>query len=291
MLQPRAADSRDEETPMTDQDRAARAVRRLTAVSASRASDDPTLAAMSAALAADGDRDADRDGGGDLHAAPFDLGVPAPRAVDLRALWKLAGKDADPMILATLGPRTPILLSHAVTAFPAPGRPPRVWGIRYASSLFGVDATTVDLAPTSEQLDILQLDATADFRVSLGGELEVSPPALAAVQQVPGISLNAAKVGGSIDEKATLRINFTMSVPKVIAGPDASGGARWQLYAQDRALNGQQALLQTVLIPAGVRTLRVEVVASVAAAGWFGPKEWTYETASFQVSLDGLSPD
>jgi hypothetical protein len=77
-------------------------------------------------------------------------------------------------------------------------------------------------------------------------------------------------------------------MPNVIGGPDASGGARWQLYAQDRALNGHQALLQTVLVPAGVRALRVDIVASVAAAGWLGPKEWTYETASFQVSLDGL---
>jgi hypothetical protein len=275
---------------MNDQDRAIRVVRRLTAVGEARASDDPTLTAMSAALAADGDRDGGDERGGDLRVAPFDLGVPAPRAVDLRALWKIAGKDADPMILAALGPRTPILLSHAVTAFPAPGKPPRVWGIRYASSLFDVDANTVDLAPTSELLDILGVDATAELGISLGGELEVSPPALAAIQQVPGIALNAAQVGGRIDEKATLRINFTMSVPKVIAGPDASGGARWQLYAQDRVLNGQQALLQTVLIPAGVRTLRVDVIASVAAAGWFGPKEWTYETASFQVSLDGLSP-
>ena len=275
---------------MTDQDRAMRVVRRLTAVGEARASDDPTLTAMSAALAADGDRDGGDERGGDLRVAPFDLGVPAPRAVDLRALWKIAGKDADPMILAALGPRTPILLSHAVTAFPAPGKPPRVWGINYASSVVGVDATTVDLAPTSELLDILQVGATAELGISLGGELAVSPLALAAIDKVPGVTLNAASVAASIDEKATLRINFTMSVPKVIAGPDASGGARWQLYAQDRALNGHQALLQTLLIPAGVRSIRIDVITSVAAAGLFGPKEWTCETASFEVSLDGLPP-
>jgi hypothetical protein len=275
---------------MTHQDRSPGVARRLTAVGDARQVDDPTLSAMAADLAADEDRDTGDERGGDLQAAPFDLGVPAPRAVDLRALWKLAGKDPDPMILAGLGPRTPILLSHAVTAFPAPGKPPRVWGIRYTSSLFGVDATTVDLAPTSELLDVLKVDATADLGISLGGAFEVPPAALAAIQQVPGVALNAAKVSAGIDEKAILHINFTMSVPKVIAGPDASGGARWQLYAQDRALNGQQALLQTLLVPAGVKEIRVDVVASVAAAGWFGPKEWTYETASFSVSLDGLAP-
>ncbi len=273
---------------MTDTDPGARVFRRLSATGEGHDFDDPTLTEMATSLAADGDRELTGDRGGDTSAAPFDLGIPAPRAVDLLALWKLTGKQPDPMVLATLGPRTPILLSHAVTAFPAPGKPPRVWGINYASSLFDVDATTVDLAPTSELLDVLKVDATAGLSIGLGGELKVPPVAIAAIQQVPGVTLNAATVGGSINETATLQIDFTMSVPKVIAGPDASGGARWQLYAQDRALNGYQALLQTVLLPPGVRAIRVDIVASVAAAGWFGPKEWTYATESFQVSLDGL---
>ena len=33
---------------------------------------------------------------GDAEDAPFDLGMPAPRAIDLRKLWKLAGKEPDP---------------------------------------------------------------------------------------------------------------------------------------------------------------------------------------------------
>jgi hypothetical protein len=259
--------------------------RRVRAVGGPQDTADPTIEALAAELEPDDDEER---GGGQSDLAPFELGIPRPRAMDLRRLWKLSGKKPDDTILAALGPNRPILLAHAVTAFPvSTGRPPRVWGIRYRSSVFGTDADTVDLQPTTELLDIVTVDSKADVEISLGGKLNAIAPARDVLTQLPGVELNGASLAASTDQSAAVRIQFTMSVPKVISGPDANGGAAWQLFAQDRRLEGHQALLQTLLLPKSAKRIRVEVVSSVAAAGWFGPREWRYETASFDVPLDG----
>lgn len=43
----------------------------------------------------------------------------------------------------------------------------------------------------------------------------------------------------------------------------------------------------TLLIPKGTASLRIDVVSSVAASGWFGPREWHFESESFEIALDG----
>ena len=261
-----------------------RSERRLSATGGPTTIDDDQIESLAREIEDDEER-----GGSESSAAPFDLGIPEPRALDLRKLWKLAGKKPDAQIVAALGPNVPVLLSHGVTAFPVgAGKPPRVWGIRYGSELFGVDARTVSVQPTTELLDILKVGAEAELAVGLGGELSVPDPISAAIETVPGVTLNDARIAASIEETAKLRIRFTLSVPKVIAGTDARGGARWQLYAQDRRLDGHQALLQTLLVPKGTKRVRVEILASVAAAGWFGPREWRFETETFDLALDGL---
>jgi hypothetical protein len=267
--------------------------RRLSAVGGWQASDDPTLVALAAELAQDderggGERGGDERGGderGGDHEAPFDLGIPRPRAMDLRKLWKLTAQKADPQVLAALGPNVPILLAHSVTAFPVGSGTPRVWGIRYHSAVVGTEADTVDLQPSTELLDVVTVGSTADVGISLGGKLEVLPAVMGVINEVPGLDLNDAKIAASVNETAALRISFTLSVPKVISGPDASGGAGWQLYAQDRRLEGRQALIQTQLVPKGTTTIRIEVQSSVAAAGWFAPREWHFDNVTFDVPL------
>jgi hypothetical protein len=225
---------------------------------------------------------------GDEREAPFNLGLPPPRAIDLRRLWKLAGKKPDDTITAGLGPRVPVLLSHGVTAFPRPGRKPaRVWGLGYTVELFDVDARTVDVQPTTELLDVVQVGSEATVDIGLDGSLEVPEGARVALDTIPGVNLTAAKVGASVNESAKLSISFTLSVPKVISGPgDGPGGAQWNLYAQDKRLEGHQALLQTILLPKGVKRLRLGVTGWAREAGIFGPKQWIFETATFDVDLE-----
>jgi hypothetical protein len=259
--------------------------RRLTAVGGPQDVTDAVIAELAEAAPEEVERDR---GAPQSDEAPFDLGLPEPRAMDLRRLWKLAGQQPDPQILAALGPKVPILLSHSVTAFPAGGgQPPRVWGIRYMSRLTGVDSRTVAVQPTTELLDVITVGAEAEVEIGLGGELSVPHEIAAGLSQIPGVALNEARVSAGVTESAGLRIRFTISVPKVIAGPDAGGGAQWHLYAQDRRLDGHQALIQTVLVPRDTQRATMEVESAVAAAGWFGPREWRYETATFDLTLDG----
>ena len=78
-----------------------------------------------------------------------------------------------------------------------------------------------------------------------------------------------------------------MSVPKVISGPgDGYGGAEWSLYAQDKRLEGYQALLQTLLVPKDAKRLQVGISGWAREAGLFGPKEWVFETATFTVDVE-----
>lgn len=225
---------------------------------------------------------------GDDKDAPFNIAMPAPRAIDLRRLWKLAGKEPDPMITASLGAHIPVLLSHGVTAMPRPGRKPaRVWGLGYKVEMYDVAANTVDVQPSTELLEIAKVGADATIEIGLDGSLQVSDGAAQAISAIPGVDLTAAKVGASLNETAKLAINFTVSVPKVISGlGDGHGGAEWNLYAQDKRLEGYQALLQTVLLPKGVKRLRLGVTGWAREAGFFGPKEWIFETATFDVDLD-----
>jgi hypothetical protein len=221
--------------------------------------------------------------------APFSLSIPAPRAIDLRRLWKLAKKDPDPMIVAGFGKKFPVLLSHGVTAQPAPGRKPaKVWGMGYKVELFDVQADTVDLQPSTELLDIATVGAEAKVDIALDGSLEVPTDVQAVISTIPGVSLTAAKVGASVNENARLSISFTVSVPKVISGPgDGFGGAEWSLYAQDKQIAGYQALLQTLLVPKATKQLKVGITGWVREAGLFGrPKEWLFDTASFTIDVD-----
>jgi hypothetical protein len=226
---------------------------------------------------------------GDRQDAPFNLGMPAPRAIDLRKLWKLAGKEPDPMIAAALGPKIPVLLSHGVTALPRPGRKPaRVWGLGYKVEMFGVACTTVDVQPGTDLLEIARVGTEATVDLGLDGSLEVPEGARVALDSIPGVNLTAAKIAAGAKENAKLSIRFTVSVPRIISGPgDGYGGAEWNLYAQDKRLEGYQALLQTVLLPEGVKQVRIDVTGWVREAGLFGPKEWVFETATFAVDVDG----
>ena len=63
-------------------------------------------------------------------------------------------------------------------------------------------------------------------------------------------------------------IRYEFRVLKVQAGPVAPGGARWNLYRQDRPLDDFHPLLQTLLVPRGARGVTVEVQAWAREAGY-----------------------
>jgi hypothetical protein len=263
---------------------------RLKAESRSTFVADQELERLAAELGPDpaaGDLDEDTERGGAPMPAPFDIGLPRPRAIDLIELWRLTGNKPDPEILAGLGPNVPVLLSHGITAFPAMGRKPaRVWGLGYDCSVFDVEADTVGVTPATDMLDIAKVGADARVELHLDGRIGVPEPLAGAVSMVPGVSLTEASVETHVGEKAALFLQFRVSVPRVISGPDANGGAKWALYAQDHQIAGYQPLLQTILVPKGTKSLRVDVKSWVREAGWLGPtRNWAVKVDSFEIDL------
>ena len=218
---------------------------------------------------------------------PYDLQSPEPRAVDLLGLWKRLGKKADPSVLSALGPNRPILLSHGITAFHRMGRRPRaIWGMGYQATVVDVEARTVDVTPTSEHITVGSLQQDVRLGVTLDGRIEMPQAALAAAQQLPGVGLNGASIEVGVDEHVAFAIRYDFRVLKVQAGPVAPGGARWNLYRQDRPLDDFHPLLQTLLVPRRARGLTVEVQAWAREAGFLGPgREWTFEPRTYRVSL------
>lgn len=218
---------------------------------------------------------------------PYDLESPEPRAIDLLRLWKRLGREADPNVLAALGPNRPILVSHGITAFHKMGRRPRaIWGMGYQATVVDVEARTVDVTPTSEHITVGSLQQDVRLGVTLDGRIEVPQAALAASEKLPGVGLNGASIEAGIDERIAFAIRYEFRVLKVQAGPVAPGGARWNLYRQDRPLDDFHPLLQTLLVPRRARDVTVEVEAWAREAGFLGPgREWTFEPRTYRVSL------
>ena len=246
----------------------------------------PDLADLQHELALDG-REPTRSGVQDANDPPYDLESPEPRAVDLLGLWKRLGKKPDAELLETLGPSRPILLSHGITAFHKMGRRPRaIWGMGYQATVTDGDARTLDVTPRSEHLTVGSLQQDVRLGVTLDGRIAIPVMARTAIDAIPGVGLNGASIELGADERVAFTIRYEFRVLKVQAGPLAPGGARWNLYRQDRPLDDFHPLLQTLLVPRRARSLTVEVHAWAREAGFFGPgREWTFEPRSYRVSL------
>jgi len=190
---------------------------------------------------------------------PFELEVARPYAVDLAKLFLLAGKPTPPVVGADAGTHRALLLSHALTAFaPAGHRPTSIWGMGYEVSLHGLeDAVTLSLSPDDQFESIGSAKVDVNVGLTAGGKLSLMAPAL--VGSALGLNLPGVDLIASTDDNFSLGFNIGLRLVAVQAGPVGAGGARWNLYRHGRDLRGSQALLQTVLIPAGVSELDVEL--------------------------------
>jgi hypothetical protein len=224
---------------------------------------------------------------------PYDLEVVKPRAIDLRDLYKRAGKDLPDDLEATLGPQVPVLLYQGVTPFTRPGETPRgVWGLGYEVRLSDVDAATVALSPDTEVTRLGSLDSKVRVGISAGGALAPPEAALAVVNAIPGISLHNAELEATTSTEVALALHVEFSVVKVEAGPIGTGGARWNIYRVDQRVVGFQPLIQTILVPDKTRKLKVTVQPWVARRGMLfgliGSRKFIPPPTDFEVSLEGL---
>jgi hypothetical protein len=224
---------------------------------------------------------------------PYDLEIVKPRALDLRKLCKLAGREIPPEIGTALGPQVPVLLYHGLTPFARPGeRPGGVWGLGYEVRPVDVDAATVAISPDTELTSVGAIDSDVRIGLSAGGEMAVPTPALEAMNTVPGISLHGAKIEATADQRFALAVHLRLALVKVEAGLVGAGGARWNVYRAGDRIVGFQPFLQTALLPKKTRRLKVAVQPWVVRRSWFpgkfGATRYIPPPSTFEVSLEGI---
>jgi len=224
---------------------------------------------------------------------PYDLELVKPRAIDLRKLYKLAGKEIPNEIEAALGPSTPVLLYQGVTPFTRPGEAPRgVWGLGYEVRPVDLDAATVALSPDTEVTRLGALESKVSIGLSAAGELAAPEAALAAANAIPGVALHNAQVEATTSTKLALAIRVEFSMVKVEAGPIGAGGARWNVYRVDERVVGFQPFIQTLLVPQKTKMLKLTVQPWVARRGRLfgviGSRKFIPAPTTFEVSLEGL---
>jgi hypothetical protein len=198
------------------------------------------------------------------------------RPVDLRFNWaaltlrKPARGHRCPAETAEL---IPVLIASTITPFAQDGRrPPPIWGVGYEAQLADVEqAQTISVFPDSETVTKASMDKLT-FRVGANGKISFPSAALSAAMPVttllPGLTVEASASADAGFQVAGVKF---LAV-KVIAGPVASGGAKWQFYREGQELAQAQHLFHVVLIPPGNGQLRIQAQATVTCRTWYGKK-------------------
>ena len=221
----------------------------------------PELAALQQELAPPDDdgRSRTRSAIGGQADPPYDLQSPEPRAVDLLGLWKRLGRKPDPNLLASLGPTgrsSSRMGSRRFTRWGGGHGQSGAWATRRPSSTSRHGRSTLRRpANTSRSAPSSRTSVSAS--PSTGGSRSRRQRSRRGA--LPGVGLNGASIEVGVDERVAFAIRYEFRVLKVQAGPVAPGGARWNLYRQDRPLDDFHPLLQTLLVPRGVRGVTVEV--------------------------------
>ncbi|MFF7358295.1 hypothetical protein ACFZA1_37560 [Streptomyces filipinensis] len=222
---------------------------------------------------------------------PFDLAITSPRALDVSKLYEHANQPVPANIQAALGPKRAILLVHNITPFARSGtRPPRLWGLGYTARPSDVRATTVSLLPEDGTGDKLALGANVAIGLSVSGSLAIPDEQLSLLAQLPGVSVEAAKLSATADARFAVALDWRLTVTHVQSGPLDSGGARWNLYqSDDGLLTEHHVLLHTLLLPEDDHEITVHVDTWMRTSSrWFAWRKghhWDYPPKEFIVEL------
>jgi hypothetical protein len=180
------------------------------------------------------------------------------------------------------------LIVHGMTAFHRPARSPSaIWGMGYEVALGDGDVDTLAVEPGTRFVDVGKVKQAVTVGLSLGGVLGI--PNVGATGTPLDDSLPNARIFGSTDQSFSLAIELELKLLAAQAGAVGAGGARWNIYRQDKPLDDQQTLLQTISVPRdGRRRLTAKISTWVRSAGFLGigAKTWISTTpAEFQVDL------
>jgi hypothetical protein len=219
--------------------------------------------------------------------APYDLEPEAPRALSFPKLMELAGQPLPPEVSATLGDYRAIVLLHGLTPFHRKGqRPSEIWGMGYEAALVDAKtARTVAYEPGNQVIKVAQADQSVTLDLAANGQLSAGTPGGLPLPLAAGLAASASTKQGFL-----LSLHVEWSAVEIQAGPVGAGGIRWNLYRQTSRIDRHHRLIQTALIDASTKTLKVNVRTWIRRRGGFfglfGTREWSAPTRSFEIPIE-----
>jgi hypothetical protein len=221
---------------------------------------------------------------------PFDMEFANPVGISLLSMLKASGRAIPPELESSKDAgQTPVLVHHSITPFYKAGQAPSgVWGMGYRFEPLTSDCHTVGLAPLTVRNDVLNVSQRLTFGIKLGGSVDVIAAAVGAALALP-VQLSAASINASTEQQFAATLAFTLSALEVQGGPVGAGGARWNLYRGRTAIDSNQPLFHTILVPTETAEFEAKVDSWVRRPGrWFGlvgAKEWVYPATTIRVRI------
>lgn len=189
-----------------------------------------------------------------------------PFARSLRKLFQLKGQAVPPELAAING--EPYTLTHVIGVI-ATKKPKRIERIGLEIELHG-DAFTVELFPNTSYAQFFSGGLQAGFEAGLsaGGYAKLPVPSVSAgvISLGGGAEL---RLGGQVSLVGNLRLKMGIQTPRIQTAGQASAHAVWQLDRDEKALVGDQTLLQTIIAAPGARQIECTATGFVVVDRWF----------------------
>jgi hypothetical protein len=188
-----------------------------------------------------------------------------PIARDVRRLYERSHKELPPN-LAIYDTFSVWIIPHALGAIyePEANSPlglqrPTVLSLGYEVDFRHEEsAYTIDLMPQSQF--VKKIEVGTEVKIDLGAEGNALLPTAQVNLMADRVSLGGgAHVQLAADAHLVGRVSFSLLTPVVQATGVSSSHCHWVLRAHEQPLLGDQMLLQTMLVPQGIRELVYKV--------------------------------
>jgi hypothetical protein len=224
-------------------------------------------------------------GPGDLERAYRARIADKPFARSLTELYRL-NRQRLPAEVATIKGR-PYIISHALGVI-ATEKPKRVQRAGFEVEILNGDAFILELFPNSSFDSSMSGQFLGKFETGLSVEGHAKATTKNLVDIAP-ISLGAgAEIRLSADTSLVGNVHLKIGIdtPFIQSIGQASSRATWQLDRHEKALVGDQALLQTIIARDGIDRLTCRISAYIVVDRWLRvPLRLDTETITAQIEL------
>jgi hypothetical protein len=204
-----------------------------------------------------------------------------PVARSLRSLYKLAKRKLPPEIGALKGET--YLIAHAVGAAAKKGAG-RVESLELRASFAGT-GSTIDLVPNTSFKEFLTADLTFEAGLAADGYAKIPDEVGALAAEVVNLGAGAElRLATTASIVGKLRLSLVS--PRVQAVGRSSSTSSWQLDKHDRPLVGDQALVQTIVVPKGQESITFTLQAFATVDPGFFSRKVPLQTKLVEVEVE-----